>query len=287
MTAWPRTHRWWPFTLLVLAAATRWMLAAARPEAESTLVSKTFGCAWAALLALLLLRGKHPGWRDWRGLLAGVLLLGGPAIALLVGDRVLDSESLSLALALTPVAIAVASAALGTSSDGITGRIWPGLAAVGGLLLILPQPSLGDIRSDLLLFLAPVLTGIGAALFYTDHTEPQRRIVMALLGATALFALTLTANSVVTTTKPHASLLAVACDGLITLVTVLALSRLGATRWSAQFALVPLLILIEGMVLVRPGITTRWVAGLVLVALASVYLLLPHQDEDEASLNLL
>jgi threonine/homoserine efflux transporter RhtA len=65
---------------------------------------------------------------------------------------------------------------------------------------------------------------------------------------------------------------------------VLALSRLGANRWSAQFVLVPLLILIEGMVLVRPGITTRWVVGLALVALASVYLLLPHQDEQESGL---
>jgi drug/metabolite transporter (DMT)-like permease len=287
MTAWPRVHRWWPFVLLVLAAASRWMLAAVRPEAESTLVTKAFGCAWAALLALLLLRGNRNDWKDWRGFLAGAMLLGGPAIALLVGDRVLDSESLSLALALTPVAIAVASAALGTSSDGITGRIWPGLAAVGGLLLILPQPSLGDIRVDLLLFFAPVLTGVGAALFYADRAETPRKIAAALIGATALFTLALTTKSVIAGTKPHASLLAVSCDGILTLLMVLALSRLGATRWSAQFALVPLLILIEGMVLVRPGITTRWVVGLVLVALASVYLLLPHQDEDESSLLLL
>jgi hypothetical protein len=286
MTAWPRVHRWWPFVLLVLAAASRWMLAAARPEAESTLASKTFGCAWAALLALLLMRGKSSGLKDWRGMFAGAMLLGGPAIGLVASGTEIDSESLSVALALTPVAIAVASAALGTSSDGITGRIWPGLAAIGGLLLILPQPSVGDIRRDALLFLAPVLTGVGAALFYTDRAEPARRIAMALLGATALFALTLGARSLIAGAKPHASILAVACDGLLTLLTVLALSRLGANRWSAQFALVPLLILVEGMVLVRPGITTRWVVGLVLVALAGIYLLLPHQDEDESSLLL-
>jgi hypothetical protein len=282
MSAWPRVHRWWPFALLVLAAASRWMLAAARPEAESTLASKTFGCAWAALLILLLMRGGGRGWKQWRGLLAGAMLLGGPAIGVLAGGRGLDSESLSLALALTPVAIAVASAALGTSSDGITGRIWPGLAAIGGLLLILPQPSVGDLRGDLLLFLAPVLTGVGAALFYADNAEPARRISMALIGATALFALTLGTKSLVTGTKPHASVLAVSCDGILTLLTVLALSRLGANRWSAQFGLIPLLILIEGMVLVRPGVTTRWVVGLGLVALASIYLLLPHQDERES-----
>jgi threonine/homoserine efflux transporter RhtA len=105
---------------------------------------------------------------------------------------------------------------------------------------------------------------------------------MALIGATALFALTLGTKSLVTGTKPHASVLAVSCDGILTLLTVLALSRLGANRWSAQFGLIPLLILIEGMVLVRPGITTRWVVGLGLVALASIYLLLPHQDERES-----
>jgi hypothetical protein len=66
------------------------------------------------------------------------------------------------------------------------------------------------------------------------------------------------------------------------LLSVFALMRVGAARWSAQFALLPLLIVLEGILLVRPVFTARWVVGLSLLALASVYLLLPPGDDGEA-----
>jgi drug/metabolite transporter (DMT)-like permease len=286
MAAHARWHRWWPFVLLVLAAASRWMLSAARPEAESTLASRALGCLWAWLFALLWLGRRASSFSDLRGMLAGAMLLGGPAIGLLSGGRDLDAASLTIVLALTSVAVAVAAAAAGTGSDGVTGRIWPGLAAVAGLLLILPQPGVTGLRRDLLLALAPVLTGVGAVLCCapgTEGTARPPRVSSALLGALGLFLLAWLVNASASrlygTHLPAPALLAVACDGLLALLAVLALSRLGATRWSAQFTLVPLLILVEGMALARSGLNTRWAAGLVLVALSSGYLLLPHQQE--------
>ena len=300
------------------------MLEGARPEAGSTLGSDALGCAWAALVLLLWARRSRDGpgrarlWNalDWRGLLAGALLFGGPASAVLIGAKELDAGGMVIALALTPVAVAIAAAAFGiASADGVAGRIWPGLAAVAGLLLVLPEPSLGAARGDVAMLLAPALTGAGAALFcatplantiqagglpapaaafprpaaafprltapFPRLTAPFLRPTAALAGGAALFGVAVAMRWLVAGTWPVIALPAVACDGLVALLAVLALLRLPAARWSAQFVLVPLLVLIEGIVLARPGMTARWLFGLGLLALASVYLLLPAVDETE------
>ncbi|MGA7157653.1 MAG: hypothetical protein WBY53_12435, partial [Acidobacteriaceae bacterium] len=282
-------HRWWPFVLLVLLGASRWAVAAARPDADSTLTSLTIGCAWAALLSLAfaVLQPKPRVGEAaitlaarLRWLLSGALLFGGPAITLLVSARDLDSSALTIALALTPLVVAIASSALGTeSSEGIAGRIWPSLAAVAGLLLVLVQPNLGDLRTDLALVVAPLITGIGAALFCRDQPRSPSRSATALLGACALFALALAERRVVAGVHPSLSLFAIASDGLIALLSIITLAQLGAPRWSSQFTWIPLLIILEGIVLVRPTLTTHWFVGLILLIVAGIYLLLPQEDD--------
>jgi drug/metabolite transporter (DMT)-like permease len=283
-------HRWWPFLLLLVAGASRWVVSAAHPEADSTLASEALGCTWAALLSLtFLLRRPSPSATRrlplskagiLRCVLAGAMLFGGPAVALLLRGRVLDAGSLTIALALTPIIIAVAAAALGTdTSDGIAGRIWPGLAAIAGLLLLLSQPTLGDARSDLALVLAPALTGVGAALFCVDQPTSATRITSALFGASTLFVLALMETHFVSGARLAVSLLAVACDGVLALLGIISLAQLGATRWSSQFTWIPLLIVVEGIVLVRPQLTAHWFIGLLLLATASIYLLLPAADQ--------
>jgi|GEM_PF-3328584 len=281
-----RGRRWWPLVLLVLAGGSRWMLAGVHPEAESTLASQTAGCLWAALVSLMLLR-RGPAQaslrRSWRGMVAGALALCGPQIGLLLHTRDLDPGGLTMALALTPVVIAVAAAALGTGvTDDAPGRIWPGIAAVGGLLLVLAEPSLSGVRNDLALVLAPLLTGFGAALL-SERVAPSRwRATTALTGATAVLAMALLGSRLAGASVPHFSLLATACDGVIALLSIYALLGLGATRWSAQFTLLPLLVLLEGIPLVRPAINSRWVVGLGLLVLASVSLLAPPAEEAAA-----
>ncbi len=275
--------------LLLLAGASRWIVVAAHPEADSTLASEAVGCAWAAVVSLALftrqpartpLQGALLTSRPVRSLLAGAMLFGGPAVALLIRGQEHDATSLTISLALTPVIIAIAASALGTEKpDGIAGRIWPGLAAVSGLLLLLAQPTLGDARSDLALILAPALTGVGAALFCVDQPVTASRVTLALAGASLLFALALAETYFVAGLRPFISLLAVAGDGFLALLGMATLAQLGATRWSSQFTSVPLLIVMEGIALIRPKLTAYWVAGLVLLVLSSVYLLLP-QDED-------
>jgi drug/metabolite transporter (DMT)-like permease len=270
----------------VLAEATRWMVTEAHPDAEPTLSSLAMGCGWAALVSLMLLR-RSPARisirNSWLGLLAGALVFGGPAVGALVQAHDLESSALTIALALTPVVVGIAAAALGAGNlDGAAGRIWPGLAAAGGLLLILVEPSLHNPRTDLALALAPVLTGVGAALFCQRGGATKWRATTALLGGTILFAVALIAESITTHTRPTVSLLAMSCDGVLSLLGIYALQRIEATRWSAQFTLLPLLVTLEGIAMIRPHIDLRWLAGLGLLALASLYLLLPPTEDSES-----
>jgi len=273
-----------------VVAASRWLVADVHPEAAPSLASAALGCGWAAVLTFTLAGRRSAGaskFNGLRGLLAGALFLGGPAIGLLIGAHELNAGALTIALALTPVAVAIGAAAFGAeTSQGVAGRIWPGLAAVTGLLLILVQPNLGNTFSDLALFLAPTLTGMGAALFEsTGQADVAGHPVAAnaLIGAAALFGFATLTTSLVAGHRPMLSLLAVAYEGVLALLSVMALSRLGATRWSSQFTWLPLLILLEGIVMVRPPITARWVVGLLLLALAGVYLLVPQEDERDAA----
>jgi hypothetical protein len=288
-------QRWWPFLLLLLVGASRWAVAAVRPEADATLASEAVGCAWATLVALAVAglrptsaspaaappapsRGARLRW-----LLAGAMFSGGPVITLFLHGRDLDASALTIALALTPVIIAIASSALGTeSSEGMAGRIWPGLAAVAGLLLVLVQPTLGDLRTDLALVLAPTLTGVGAVLFCAGPQRAAARMPTALLGASTLFAVGLAGSYLVAHARASLSLPAVACDGVLALLGILTLNQLGATRWSSQFTWVPLLVILEGIVLVRPQLTAHWFIGLILLMVAGVYLLVPQVDESTA-----
>jgi len=262
------------------------MVSTARPESGSSLASEAIGCAWAALLSsIFLLREGTPASAPStsslaRSILAGAMLFGGPAVALLIRGRELDAASLTIALALTPIVITIAATALGTNtSEGLAGRIWPALAAIAGLLLLLAQPTLGDARTDLALILAPALTGVGAALFCMDsttgRTSPSLHLVASLLGASILFALALAESHFISHAPGSLSLLAIASDGLLALLGILSLGRLGATRWSSQFTWIPLLIVVQGIALVRPHLTSHWIVGLILLTVASVYLLVP------------
>lgn len=288
-------HRWWPFVLLLAAGGGRWVVTAAHPEAESTIGSEAFGCTWAALLCFLFLRREAtaealPANRLFAGpirsFLAGAMLSAGPGIALLMHGGQVDAGSLALALALTPVVVAIATSALGNErNDNIAGRIWPGIAAVAALLLVLAQPPMGNVRSDFALVLAPAFTGVGAALFCLDTNVFATRAGWALVGSAALFTLDVFGTYIATDSMPPISLLAVGCDGVLALLSILTLYQLGATRWSSQFTWIPLLIVVESLALVRPHLTTHWVFGVGLLTLASVYLLLPQSEESEPKIS--
>jgi hypothetical protein len=274
-------RRWWPFVLLCAIAAVRWAVPESLPGAGSTPLSLVLGCGSACLVMLTVAsRERMAAPRSGTfaaSFAAGALMLCGPAAAMLLRVPGLEVGALTIALALVPVVIAVARTAFRqTEGAEFAGRTWPGLAAVAGLLLLLPQPSLSGWREDVALALAPLATGIGAAWLRTRNAWETWRAVAALAGAAVVFGVcTLAARPVWAEVAVKPLLLSAALDGLMAALSVMALFRVGMTRWSAQFELVPLLVLLEGLGTAQPRVDVRVLIGLGLIVVASIFLLLP------------
>jgi hypothetical protein len=265
----------------------RWMLSESLPGTATTLSSAALGCGSAAALYILILRPFTRESRSEivRSALGGALLITGPLVALL-SPHGIPAASLTMALALTPVVIAVAEAATRHTSDALAGRLWPGLATIAGLLLLLTQPSLANLGEDIVLVLTPLLTGCGAVLFCSARSGVWR-IPAALLGGCVALALGAGVNVAMhISTWPEMAGLAAGFDALQALLALIALGRLSATRWSAQFAIVPLIVLLEGVAFMSAGIIPeRMIVGLLLLAIAAIALLVPPSEESRFDLK--
>jgi len=274
------------------------MLTDAFPTSTTTLLSASTGCAAAALLSLLLVNrtfhqpqrgGPNPASGTWvsrisaepRILLAGALLLAGPFASLLLTGHGTNPNNLTLALALVPIVAAIAQSAFDDAAPGsFAARTWPALATIAGMLLIIPQPSLADPITDATLLLAPLVTGIGAALLSTSSSPlNQPALTSALSAAALLFALAWLVQFCLHLTTGHLSPLAALLDAATAILTLLSLRRIGLARWSSQFALVPLFVILQGFVFLRPPLDAHNITGMALLLLGCTFLLLPQPSE--------
>jgi hypothetical protein len=282
----------WPFALLCLAASSEGWITDNWPQAGSTLASETAACALAAMLtfSLAFLKPKAPPPRLSTSSAAwgGALILVGPAIGLFLMSS-LGPANRVLALALTPVVVAVAEAALGTQEHGLSaGSLWPGLATVSGLLLVLPEPSLASPLNDAALLLAPLLTGIGCSLFRRHSLkamDDRGSAATAFVSAGILFGLGTAVQSILQHTLPVPSFATVAIDLTLSLLSILALQRLTATQYASRYVLVPLVILLLSLLQVHETITARSVTCAVLLAGAAISLLRQSDRRKDEPLN--
>ena len=296
-------HRWlrsWPLLAICFLAGSRWLLEGVHPEAQTTYLTEAAGCVMAAGFASLLVwftehhqkRGGASGnvprlqvHLTTRWVLTttgGALALGGPALGVFISGRNVSADNATLALALIPCVIAVATQAVGeqTSVD-LSAKLWPGLAGMAGLLLLLPQPAIHGWQLPLTLTSMPLISGLGAACAQTPsrpnpvHT-PRGAVAslpMGLLAAAIVFATLALVNAAgMHRAAPAFSLEATALDGTLALLSLQVLFTLGPTRWAVQFLLGPLITLGEGVILLRPSLDVRSWAALALLAISSTYL---------------
>ncbi len=233
--------------------------------------------------------------------IAAAFLLASPALGAAVSDRHLNATAATVALVLTPVVTAVAMAA-SSPGDEMAGMLWPGLAGIAGLLLLVPAPSLSSWRTDLGLASLPLVPGIAAAYITTrirmTRSEQNGSAVgtgfegtwapggysvqwmeRGLLMAAVLFGITFL-QGIGSQEIGALGWVGGLADGAILWLTLLTLKRVGAVRWSAQFLLTPLVTILEGLVLLRPMATARSWVGIALLAVSGGYLLVPRSGEE-------
>ncbi len=279
----------WPFVLLCVLGSSRWLLEGARPETASTNLTQAAGCllaaGWLVLHALFFRRRSDMSYgllyKPLPAVCAG-LTIAGPSVWAVVSSRYIHAENVMLALALVPVVVAVAVPAFRASgSSDLAARLWPGLAGVTGLLLLVPQPTFSDWRFGLALAGMPVVGGTCAAFVSARSGSEARADGEAGDGFFSARALVVSAMCfgflIVWVNRgqesPQFSWVGSALDGMTFLCMLAVLERLGAVRWSAQFLLIPLLTLLEGVVFLRPFLTTRSWLAFALLGVSSAYLL--------------
>lgn len=252
--------------------------------------------AWSSLQGKRVPRSKTALNRDgrWKQSVAAALVLASPALSGAISDRHMNANAATLALALTPAVVAVAAAAYG--SGELAGSLWPGIAGLTGLLLLLPQPTLSSWRLDTALVAMPLISGISAAFVtFGAGASPageinatqraDRRIQGGLLLAAAIFGVIALPGLLVGESGVFHPIAAVA-DGLTFWLLLWTLEHLGAARWSAQVLLTPLVTILEGVVLLRPTLTVRSWLGLLLLLVGGIYLLSDRREDRERDTNL-
>lgn len=295
-------YGFWPLGALCLLSGSRWLLEGALPQAASTLSTEGVGCLMAAgLVGLLALRsrvrlGDYPPLR-FQGLVigvAGALVLAGPAVAQVIAGRRISPDNGTLALALAPVVVAMLASGSG-SAEGrdLPGMLWPGLAALTGLLLLLPQPAYSEWRPWLGLCSMPALVSVGAWWFGQGWDDGGLRpsswggISLGLIGGAVVFAVLWVAtigfgsdggSSAFRGGFWSGAWAGCGLDGLSALLALLALQRLHAVRWVSQFLWIPLVGLLEGVVFLWPVLDARSWVGLGLVGVGAAYQLFRSAD---------
>ncbi len=290
----------WPLALLCLVSGSRWVLDSTVPEARSTLASAAWGYGGAALTVLLwtLLRGvlfqratiRPLKLSNWPVVGLGALVLAGPAVSVEIAGRHIGGNTGTVAMALTPVVAAVGVSAYAATGE-VAGLLWPGLAGVAGLLLLLPFPDLSFWRTDLALASMPLIAGVGASaaghrLSDIDDVSLQNGhstawFAPALAVASAVFCC-LSLSAMRGGERLSVSFTGAAADGLTSWLTLMVLARLGAMRWSAQFLLAPSVTILEGIFVVRPALTMRSWMGIALLVLGGGYLLASRNEKQPA-----
>ena len=279
-------HRIWPFALLCGLASLFWLLLDRYPDINFTLASDSVACASLAIPAIAyMLVMRRPAITPslaLRGAFAGALVIAGPAVGTFLHASTLDPGSLAIALCLTPVVVGVVETVT-TNIELSNEALWPGLAAAVGLLLVLPSPSIADWRNDASMVLAPILTGIGCVLFRRNVASAIARATAGFVGAAIVFAIGAGVGAAVQHARPQISLAAATVDTVLNLLALTALSRLAAPQYVSRYALVPLLILLQGPLLLHSLVTWRSVACAALLLTATIKLLRSNPFEKVTS----
>ena len=290
--------RFGPFGLLCCIAGSRWLVEGGLPATASTVSSQVLGCALAAAFfgiseSLAAQRSRPARVPSFPRLaktgVGTAMVLAGPALAAAISTRPVGSNDASLSLALTPVVVAVCSGtAPEASGDDLLPLLWCGLGGLAGLLLLVPEPASSGWRPWLALSAMPLFTGCGAYLLHSqeaDRALAQRSGTAWGCGFAGVVLLGLGAIHVARGDLPRPHWSACGLDGMCVVLSLVSLRQLGAIRWGAQFFLIPLLALVEGVFLLHPSLDVRSWIGFSLLLLGAAKLLAYSGPERSLSLR--
>ncbi len=248
------------------------MLADTWPSMGSTLGSETWACGVGAVACATIVAARNrsaTGWHEaWKALLVGAGLLALPACGAALRGVAGEPLNRTAALCFVPVMVAVLS---GIADDGPSPEWWPGLAGLGGALLIFPL----TLPSSVAGYAGLLLPGSGVAVACVfgrrlQSGAPWTPMWLLAGGAGGLAVLEAGRRVAGGASGQNFSPWAVVLDALVAGLTVFLVSRVSGLRYASRYFAVPLLTILEGLALGVSGLTLRLGIGLLLLAAAVV-----------------
>ena len=288
--------RWFAFLALCVISATAWIAETVWPSA---LPFPSRFCLEDGVLCLLLLPFAGKGWRQssfrhWLKIaLWGAALLAGPTLIAASAAPAVSAVAASLIFTAIPVVVilvaAESEAGFGAGA-GARPQVGTALAGVAGALLILPL-TLPDSRAGIgwlgAMVLAMVLSGVAIVkLHRLLAAAPLNSCLAAICGASSLGGLGFALSQGRWPTRlngadwGHETALFLLVDAPLWGLTVGLVRDLEPRRFCSIYILTPLLVVVEGVVIVRPSLTWTFFAGVALMAFAAWGLLSPDDSPD-------
>jgi hypothetical protein len=280
------------FAVLCGLASGRWIVAEKWPEMGSTLVTEAWACGIAAFVAgtvAVAERRRLPRvWEVLRLLAVGGGLLAAPAMGAALRGPVSGTLDRTVALCFVPLIVMVVEGVW--SERGLAVSLWPGLAGLGGALLVFQVAFPSSVLGWVGLVVPPI--AVSTACVACGRVV---RGVEAVWSAALLFAGGAVGLAVMEAARKASSgevaqsfsLWAVGLDAVIVGLVVFVVLRVDALRYVARYFAVPLLSVVEGLVILHLGMSLRQGIGLALLAGGALALLtMRRTDGDTSTLHL-
>ena len=291
-----RWQEWVAFTGLCLLAASRWLMGpagVAPPAVERQALALS---AIALIAAVSFLTGKSRPRRLFRSrrmaALGSLLYFTLPSVLLERSREYASDVTVSTVFALAPVAVLLVWGA--ASRDGLKpGRLVAPLAGLGGVLLLLPYElpvSARGWESVAEVFVAMFLVAYASVLLHQSlkSSFAESLVLVGAGNAAVLLGFCWIHKTIVWRLNAWsaATMVATALDAASIALTVWLLRTMNPVRFSARFLAIPLVTIVEGLILVRPGFSGRLLAGMILLTAGAGWLLASGQAVDEEILTL-
>jgi hypothetical protein len=292
---------WITFGALCLLSSSAWLAAPFGASTPPSLERQGLLHLMIGIGALLVSNRKLPArFKKQPSTRLAVMSLGFfgvPAVAIEFASGSVGEINRSALFAMVPIVAAVALTTVdagGPAERGARRSLAPALAGLGGLLLLLPLSLSNSAHGNLMIAVicaAVILVGTTSVWLYRllQHFELSDAIALVCLSNAALLLIYAWASGNITWSG--SSLLSLASlPSLVEVIEVLLLlwllRKMPPVQFAARYLLIPLLTVVEAYVLLRPPLTLRIGAGVILLAAGTGMLLLQHPAEEEDVLSL-
>jgi len=291
---------WGPFAVFCVLVSNSWWLLSGTTDGPPSISKQSCFYSVAGIIALTI--AYRPLWERLRNrefvclqlAAVSILLFGLPtAVGAWTQSGVPDESQVAL-FALAPfvvVAVAMSREPLVSEEFGIGRFFVPALAGFGGALFLLTFRFPVSAREWTMfggVLVVVVMVGFASVWIYRLLREfgiVEAFAVVCLSNAVFLSLCVLFSGESWSGAFSLISLSSL--YNLLELVLLVWLFReLSPVRLAARFLVVPLLLVLEGLVILRPALTMRIAAGLALMLCSAGYLLFSRRQDSDAALSI-